>query len=63
MTDDREETIESPCIRNCCLDGNDICLGCFRSMDEIMAWVSMSKSEQKVVLQNAKQRAAASNNN
>ena len=60
---DTEETIESPCIRNCCLDESDICLGCYRSMNEIMAWASMSKSEQKVVLQNAKQRAAASNNN
>jgi len=30
--------LSSPCIRNCCLDKQDICLGCFRSLDEIMQW-------------------------
>ncbi|MGB1799674.1 MAG: DUF1289 domain-containing protein [Gammaproteobacteria bacterium] len=57
-----EEKIESPCVRNCCLDNDDICLGCHRSLSEITAWTAMSKQEQKVVLQNAKQRAAKSNN-
>lgn len=60
---DIEETIESPCVRNCCLDENDICLGCHRSMTEIVAWSSISKAEQKVVLEKAKQRAANSGNN
>jgi predicted Fe-S protein YdhL (DUF1289 family) len=57
-----EEKIESPCVRNCCLDNDDICLGCHRSLSEITSWTAMSKQEQKVVLQNAKQRAANSNN-
>ena len=30
--------VKSPCIRNCCLDENDICLGCFRSVEEITSW-------------------------
>ncbi|WP_019616817.1 DUF1289 domain-containing protein [Psychromonas ossibalaenae] len=28
----------SPCIRNCCLDQSDICMGCFRSLQEIKEW-------------------------
>lgn len=51
------DSIESPCIRNCCLDQNDICLGCFRSMTEIMAWTTVSNDEQKMILANAKKRA------
>ncbi|NQY26373.1 MAG: DUF1289 domain-containing protein [Piscirickettsiaceae bacterium] len=30
--------IPSPCIKNCCLDSDDICLGCLRSLEEIMLW-------------------------
>ncbi|WP_028863479.1 DUF1289 domain-containing protein [Psychromonas aquimarina] len=30
--------ITSPCIRNCCLDQSDICMGCFRSLQEIKEW-------------------------
>ena len=30
--------INSPCVRNCCLNEQDICLGCFRSLDEIKLW-------------------------
>ena len=53
-----EETFESPCIRNCCLDENDICLGCFRSLSEITSWASLTQQEQKAVLEKAKLRAA-----
>ncbi|MBT2912746.1 DUF1289 domain-containing protein, partial [Vibrio anguillarum] len=28
------EEPKSPCIRQCCLDEMDICLGCFRSLNE-----------------------------
>ncbi|MGZ8185918.1 MAG: DUF1289 domain-containing protein [Methylobacter sp.] len=30
------DRIASPCIRNCCLNNDDICLGCFRSLHEII---------------------------
>ncbi|MEO1926243.1 MAG: DUF1289 domain-containing protein, partial [Gammaproteobacteria bacterium] len=30
MTDE-VENIQSPCVRNCCLNEDDICLGCRRS--------------------------------
>lgn len=31
-------TVESPCVRNCCLDDSDMCVGCYRSLVEITRW-------------------------
>lgn len=28
----------SPCVRNCCLDDNDVCIGCGRTLEEIRSW-------------------------
>lgn len=39
---------DSPCVRNCCLD-DDLCLGCFRSIDEIIAWRNYSNEEKQQV--------------
>ncbi|MDP2560461.1 DUF1289 domain-containing protein [Psychrobium sp. 1_MG-2023] len=38
--------VNNPCVSNCCLDEQDTCLGCFRTLDEILGWHSMS-DEQK----------------
>ncbi|MFB9887361.1 DUF1289 domain-containing protein [Balneatrix alpica] len=46
----------SPCVRNCCLDEQDICLGCGRSLDEIVHWSQMSEEEHRAVLQRCQQR-------
>ena len=48
--------IKSPCVRNCCLNEQDICLGCHRSLDEIIAWHDSDNSEKEAILNNAKQR-------
>ncbi len=40
-------TLMSPCIRNCCLNNDDICLGCFRSLDEIVLWGGTETSKDK----------------
>jgi predicted Fe-S protein YdhL (DUF1289 family) len=42
--------VPSPCIRNCCLDEHDICLGCYRSLSEIMRWSEASEEEQREIL-------------
>lgn len=52
--------IESPCIRNCCLDDNDICMGCFRTLDEIKAWLLLTDREKRVVLNKCQQRKTES---
>ncbi|MDB2705087.1 DUF1289 domain-containing protein [Pseudomonadota bacterium] len=42
--------IQSPCVRNCCLDNNDICLGCHRSLEEIMQWSQSDDKQKKIIL-------------
>ena len=49
-------TVASPCIRNCCLDDDDICLGCYRSLDEILLWGGASDDEKMEVLLNTENR-------
>lgn len=46
----------SPCVRNCCLDENDICIGCLRSLSEILNWRELPLSEKKAIMERCKQR-------
>ena len=48
--------VASPCVRNCCLDEQDICLGCNRHIDEIMAWRKLGNEEKQSVLIQCEQR-------
>jgi len=48
--------VASPCVRNCCLDDDDVCLGCFRHMDEILAWQQLDVRAKKTVLSQCQQR-------
>ena len=50
-TTDRSISAESPCIRNCTLDHDDICLGCFRSLDDICAWGDASNEQRREMLE------------
>jgi uncharacterized protein len=40
----------SPCVRNCCLDDDDICLGCFRSVDEIIQWGAATEQQKQKIM-------------
>jgi predicted Fe-S protein YdhL (DUF1289 family) len=51
--------VESPCVRNCCLDDDDVCLGCFRTLDEITGWNEASDEERHAILERARQRREA----
>ncbi|GHB67279.1 hypothetical protein GCM10008107_15900 [Psychrosphaera saromensis] len=42
--------IESPCIRECCLDSQDICIGCARHINEITGWQKLSEQEKKSIV-------------
>jgi predicted Fe-S protein YdhL (DUF1289 family) len=55
---DIDNSTRSPCVRNCCLDDDDICLGCFRSVEEIKEWTIVDDHRRRVILQNATQRRA-----
>lgn len=48
--------VSSPCIRNCCLDDDDVCLGCFRTLDEIIAWGTADDTRRQRILVAAAQR-------
>lgn len=50
---DITDLIASPCVRNCCLNEEDVCLGCFRSLVEIIGWSDASQIEKQQVLDNA----------
>lgn len=54
------DAVESPCIRLCTLDDQDVCIGCFRSMAEICAWSTASNNQRQQVLIACEMRRAAS---
>ncbi|OAI21366.1 DUF1289 domain-containing protein [Methylomonas sp. MED-D] len=53
------DRVASPCVRNCCLDDEDVCLGCFRSLSEICGWSVADDRERLSCLARAEQRKAA----
>jgi len=46
----------SPCIAVCALDEHDICMGCFRSADEITDWFMATAVQKRGILQRAHDR-------
>lgn len=54
-----ERVVQSPCVRNCCLSEDDICLGCFRSLQEICEWSQSDAQKRISILQNATLRRAS----
>ena len=51
-----DSPVQSPCVRNCCLDDDLICLGCFRSLEEIKDWGIVDNYQRRIILQQARQR-------
>jgi len=47
---------ESPCVRNCCLDENDVCMGCGRALEEILRWQQSTVEEREAILAASRQR-------
>jgi predicted Fe-S protein YdhL (DUF1289 family) len=46
----------SPCINVCSLDERNLCRGCYRNLEEIVAWGRMTPEEQWAVLHAIGQR-------
>lgn len=46
----------SPCVRNCCLDERDICMGCGRALAEIIAWGTAGEPERLEILERSRAR-------
>jgi predicted Fe-S protein YdhL (DUF1289 family) len=54
-----DDPLASPCIRRCCLDDDDVCMGCGRSLEEIMVWSHSSDEDKAAILARSRQRALA----
>ncbi|MDP3978452.1 MAG: DUF1289 domain-containing protein [Pseudomonas sp.] len=50
------ERLASPCVRRCCLDERDVCLGCGRSLNEIRDWGSADEARRRAICQSAQTR-------
>lgn len=54
--------VESPCVRNCCLNDADICVGCFRSLEEITRWSLVGNEAKMQILARATERRSQQRN-
>ncbi len=55
-------SIVSPCVGVCALDADDLCVGCYRTGQEITQWGAMSDEERKAVLEKVGERERAAGN-
>lgn len=46
----------SPCVQICTLDDANVCVGCYRSLQEIGDWSRMTAAEQQAVIERAERR-------
>ncbi|MEM1114573.1 MAG: DUF1289 domain-containing protein [Pseudomonadota bacterium] len=46
----------SPCIGVCALDGADVCMGCYRTGDEITDWFMASDERKHEIIAASEQR-------
>mgnify|MGYP003385842326 CR=1 FL=1 len=51
--------VASPCVSLCQLDGDGVCNGCGRTLDEITRWRVMSTEQKQVCVELASARQAA----
>jgi uncharacterized protein len=51
------DPLASPCVRNCCLDEDNVCMGCGRSLQEIVTWSSASPADKAAILERSRERA------
>ncbi|HTI85118.1 MAG TPA: DUF1289 domain-containing protein [Alphaproteobacteria bacterium] len=52
--------LESPCVDICCLDGaGKLCVGCFRTIEEITSWATLPDDARHRVRVLAEERRTA----
>lgn len=51
------QAIESPCIQICTLNAEGVCIGCFRTADEIGGWLSLSAGQRSRIMNELSGRA------
>ena len=53
---DATQPVKSPCIEVCSLDNEDICIGCYRTANEIIEWFSAPYERKREILAAIEQR-------
>ncbi|ABO23577.1 DUF1289 domain-containing protein [Shewanella loihica] len=48
--------MQSPCVARCGLNEEDICMGCFRHIDEIVGWGQADEARQAEIWDNVNRR-------
>ena len=56
LTTESTTRLQSPCVRKYTLDDNDVCVGCFRNIEEICAWGGASNEQRQQILNQAATR-------
>jgi predicted Fe-S protein YdhL (DUF1289 family) len=51
-----ERPVSSPCVNTCQLNADDICEGCYRSVQEIGDWMMLDNEARKEVLRRCVER-------
>ena len=51
-----DNKIASPCVGRCGLNEDDICVGCFRTREEVTGWAEADNQERLAIINNSKQR-------
>jgi len=60
MTDEiwKRAEVDSPCVKTCVVHPEArLCVGCFRSIDEISSWSRMSPEERRAIMADLPKRA------
>ena len=52
----------SPCINICKLDENKICIGCYRTLDEIANWTKYTDKEKQNIINQVQNRIQGESN-
>lgn len=51
-----ELEVRSPCVSICALDADGVCIGCYRTADEITDWFMASASDKQAIVARAAAR-------
>ena len=56
-----KDVVLSPCVGVCALNENDVCIGCYRSGNEIREWNGYSNQDKQEVLTSCDKRTTEAN--
>ena len=57
---DSTQPVKSPCIEVCSLNNEDVCIGGYRTANEIIEWFSAPNERKREILLSVNQRRAGS---